>query len=174
MVGLLTAVFIGDKTGALDFLGRLHQYVNVGGHWGGHGSIAVAGMVLGTLFLPGSPAQTPSRRIRWMLVMGLGLLAGGFLFRPLYGISKVQATPTWCLYSAGICCFVFAVLYWLVDVKGIRRWSFFLTPAGRDPLLAFILPSIVASLLALLGVEYLNTHLNVGTTAIIRSAVFAS
>ncbi|MDM8009139.1 MAG: DUF5009 domain-containing protein [Phycisphaerae bacterium] len=172
-VGLLTAVFVGDKTGALGFLGRLHDYVNVGGHWGGHGAIAVAGMVLGTLFLDSSLARRPGRRILWMLVMGLGLMAGGFLFRPLYGISKVQATPTWCLYSAGICCFVFAVLYWLVDVKGIRRWSFFLSPAGRDPLLAFILPSIVASLLTLVGIEYLNTHFNNGVPAIIRSVVFA-
>ncbi len=31
-VGLLTAVFVGDKTGALGFLGQLHDYVNVGGH----------------------------------------------------------------------------------------------------------------------------------------------
>lgn len=172
-VGLLTAVFVGDKTGALGFLGRLHEYINVGGHWGGHGSIAVAGAILGTLFLSDSAAQRPGRRVLRMLVMGLSLLAGGFLFRPLYGISKVQATPTWCLYSAAICCFMFALLYWLVDVKGIRRWSFFLAPTGRDPLLAYILPSIVAALLALLGIEYLNNHLNKGLHGIIRSAVFA-
>jgi heparan-alpha-glucosaminide N-acetyltransferase len=173
MVGLLTAVFVGDKDGALGFLGLLHQYVNIGGHWGGHGSIAVAGVVLGMLFLPGSPARSPSRRIIWMLVFGIGLLAGGFLLRPLYGISKVQATPTWCLCSAGMCCGLYAVLYWLVDVQGISRWSFILRPAGADPLLAYILPAIVASLLGVVGIEYLDTHLNTGLPGIARSAVFA-
>jgi predicted acyltransferase len=151
----------------------VHQYVNVGGHWGGHGSIAVAGVVLGMLFLPESPARSANSRIRWILVFGLGLLAGGFLLQLLHGISKVQATPAWCLYSAGICCFTFAFLYWLVDVKCICRWSFFLRPAGADPLLAYILPSIVHAGLGVLGVQYLNTHFNDGMQGIIRSIVFA-
>lgn len=173
MVALLTAVFIGDKSGALGFLGILHQYVNVGGHWGGHGSITVAGVVLGMMLLPASPVRLGNGRIRWSLVLGIGLLAGGFLLRPLYGISKQEATPAWCLYCAAICCFTFAFLYWLVDVKAIRRWSFFLRPAGADPLLAYILPSIVHAGLGVLGVQYLNTHFNNGLQGIIRSVVFA-
>lgn len=173
LVGVLTTVFIGDKTGALSFLGGLHEYVNVGGHWGGHGSIAVAGVVLGAMLLPRSPVASPGRHSLWMIVFGFGLLAGGFLLRPLYGISKVQATPTWCLYSAGACSFVLAFLYWLADTRGLRRWSFFVRPAGADPLLAFILPSMVHALLTILGVHYLRTHFNTGHAAIIRSAVFS-
>ena len=66
----------------------------------------------------------------------------GALLRPPYGISKLGDTPAWCLMSTAICVAVFAFLYWLVDLKGRSAWARFAMPAGRQPLLAYILPHI--------------------------------
>jgi predicted acyltransferase len=182
-LALLVAMWIGDKAGAFTLLGeRLHMpgvmahirdYVWLGGHIGAHSAVAVAGVIVASLFLDGSPAATPRKRIVWILVFAGMLFAGGFLLRPLYGISKNDATPTWCLYSAGLSCLIYVVLYWLVDLHGRTAWAFFLRPAGANPLLAYILPDVVYSLLAVAGVTYHRTHWNAGATAVVRSLVFA-
>jgi len=182
-LALLVAMWIGDRTGAFTLLGeRLHMpgvmahirdYVWLGGHIGGHSAVAVAGVVVASLFLDGSPAAIPRKRIVWILVFAGMLFASGFLLRPLYGISKNDATPTWCLYSAGLSCLIYVALYWLVDLHGRTAWALFLQPAGANPLLAYILPDVVYSLLAVAGVTYHRTHWNAGATAVARSLVFA-
>lgn len=172
VLALLIALYIGNESGALKFLDFVNKYVWLAGHIGGHASITVAGVILGMLFLDNSPARTPGKRISWMLLFALGMFIAGYLLCPLYGINKVKATPTWCLYCSAICCVVYAFLYWLMDLKNITRWSNFVKPAGANPLLAYILPSIVYALLAILGITFLNTHLNAGIVGIIRSFVF--
>jgi predicted acyltransferase len=93
------------------------------------------------LFLKNSTVQKVSSRL--VIVLGFALLMGiaGYFLAPL-GISKIGATPAWCLYSAAICCVIFACLYWLVDIKGVSRWANFLKPAAVNPLLTYILPFI--------------------------------
>lgn len=180
---LFIAMWIGDHVGALGVLGdrlgvpglmaHIRDYVDLGKHIGGHSAVAVAGVIVASLFLDGSPAGTPRKRIAWILTFAAGLFVGGFLLRPLYGISKNDATPTWCLYSAGLACLIYVALYWLVDMMRIRRWAFFLKPAGENPLLAYILPDIVYAALGVAGLDYLRTHFNVGLTGVGRSLVFA-
>jgi heparan-alpha-glucosaminide N-acetyltransferase len=183
VLAVLITMWIGDKTGAFGVLGdrlrvpgliaHIRDYVDLGVHIGGHSAIATAGVIVGMLFLGASPAATPRRRLAWIIVFAGGLFVVGFLLRPLYGISKNGATPTWCLYSAGLSCLIYVVLYWLVDLKGAKTWAFFLKPAGANPLLAFILPDTVYSLLAVAGITYHRTHWNVGATGVVRSLVFA-
>lgn len=173
VLSLLILLYIGDKAGALNFLQLIKQYIWLGGHIGGHSSITVAGIIVAMLFLPDSPAKTLRQRIVWIFVFAAGLFVAGFLLRPLYGINKNLATPTWCLYSTAICCVLFVLIYWLVDVKQIIKPVNFVHPAGTNALLAYILPDIFYSLLAILGIKILNQYLNSGLLGIIRSALFA-
>src|SRR5690606_41478826 len=95
------------------------------------------------------------------------------LLRPLYGVSKIYASPAWCLYSAGLCCIIYFILYWIADEKKITGWSDFLKPAGMNPLFAYILPSIVYAILVLTGITFLSDHFGEGLTGIIRSIVYS-
>jgi len=166
-------LYIGEKSGALGFLSGINQIVALGSQVGAHAAIATSGMVLGMLFFKGSPADSPAKRIRWILVYAVFLFVIGFLVRPTYGISKIYATPTWVLFSAGYCSVLFALLYWLVDIKGKIKWANFLRPAGKNPLLAYILPSIVFAILMILGISILSDYFGSGIVGIIRSLVFA-
>lgn len=172
-LAILILMFIGDRTGAFGWWYNLTDLVSVGGHIGGHGSIAVAGMITGLLFLPDSPTTEPTARLKWLGIYALMLFIAGYLLRPLYGISKIYATPSWCLYSSAICCLIFAFLYWLIDVKKISGWTFILKPAGSNPLLAYILPSIFYTLLALFGITFWNQWWGDGVVGIVRSWVFS-
>ncbi|MDZ7318284.1 MAG: DUF5009 domain-containing protein [candidate division KSB1 bacterium] len=169
MLALLIALYIGDKTGRLDFLTPISNYLWLGGHIGGHSAITLTGVIVGTLFLDDSPTATPVSRIRWIGALAVMLFLGGYLLRSLYGISKNNATPTWCLYSAAICCLIFILLYWIVDLRQWKKWARFLQPAGENPLLAYILPDIFYSLLSIMAIKFYAQQLGSGLPGILRS-----
>jgi predicted acyltransferase len=77
------------------------------------------------------------------------------------------------LYSAGSCCILFAFLYWLIDIKHVKRWTKFFQPAASNPLLTYILPDIIYYLTGLLGITLLPDSLSYGWIGILWSAFFA-
>lgn len=141
------ALYIGARHGVLDFLGPVDSFVEVGSLFGSHSAIVTAGMLVGTLFIPTVVQTKPQVRIFRMAVLGSGFLAAGFLLRPLHGFSKNQGTESYCLATSGICCLLLLIFYWLMDVAKIKGWAAFLRPIGTNPLLAYILPDIVRTLI---------------------------
>jgi predicted acyltransferase len=82
----------------------------------------------------------PRRVIGFAAFFGL-LLTAGRVLTPL-GISKIRATPTWSLYSIGAAVLVFALLFWICDVKRRTGWAFFIRPAGENTLTTYLLPDL--------------------------------
>lgn len=163
---LITVGLMNENLVLPDFLSWLKGWK---GHFS-HATLTLSGIVLSMLFLEHTPTNNASSRIRWMLTIGLAFLIGGYFLRPLYGIGKIGATPTWALYSAAICCFIYPLVYWLADVKGISRWANFLEPAGFNPLLTYILPFIFY---AVAGFSYLPAAFNEGILGVLRSILFS-
>jgi heparan-alpha-glucosaminide N-acetyltransferase len=151
LLGVLIAAHIGNSAGVLDFLGRGSSGDNFLGGLTCHSAIVLAGVLVGTLFTGGNKVIPPARRIKFMLFFGIGLYGSGLLLRPLHGISKIRATESYALVSAGICCLLFLAFYLVMDVFKIRRWAGFLRPIGRNPLLAYILPELVIGFLYLVS-----------------------
>ena len=134
-----------------------------------HASLVFAGIIM-TLFIKSTsklPAKAP---LGQLAVLGIGCYIAGFFLRPFYGISKIGATPTWALYSVTCCCIVYILIYWVVDLKGYSKWADFLKPAGRNPLLTYILPFIFY---ATIGLSFIPGIFNEGLPGVIRSAVFS-
>ncbi len=146
-MGFMIALYIGARHGALDFLGpAVNGFINIGSNFGTHAAIVTAGMLAGTLFVPGRDIPEPGRRMKFMAYLGLGTLIAGYVLRPLHGINKNHATDAYALVTSGLCCLVLLGSYFLMDVKGVRKWANFLLPIGVNPLLAYIMPDIVRSL----------------------------
>jgi len=151
-VGVMTALYIGGRHGALDLLGPVNGFVNVGSLFGSHAAIVTAGMLAGTVFVPGSDIASPGRRLRFLGLLGAALVLAGYLLRPLHGFSKIQGTESYALATAGICCLVFLLFYAVLDVlKTGRKAAALILPAGRNPLLAYLLPGLVANAAGLAG-----------------------
>jgi len=175
MLIIFITLYIGDKTGALGnfYVQNIRDYFWLGGHIGAHTAIAVTGIIVSMLFISDSKIVDPKDRIVWILVFALMMFIVGFFLRPLYGISKIYATPSWSLYSAAICSALYAFLYWLVDLKKFIKWAKFLEPAGTNPLLAYLLPDIFYGLIWTFGINILSEYFGFGLVGIIRSLVFA-
>jgi heparan-alpha-glucosaminide N-acetyltransferase len=171
-VAVLLALYMGDRAGVFSrfhFLDGPRHYLALGSIIGARGAITVLGLIVGMLFMEHSPAQTPNRRIVWILTLGVGSFAAGFLLRPLYGLSVPSASPTWVLYCGGYCCLAYAFLYWLTDVRGIRRWAGFTLPAGKNALLPYFLSFMFIPLLLTLRLKWVNDCLNEGVAGIVRT-----
>ncbi len=172
MIFLSILLYIGDKEGALNFLKPINDVLWLGGHVGGHTAITLSGVLVSTLFF-NREKITHQKRILWIISFALFLFAAGFLLRPLYGISKIYSTPTWSLYSSAFCCLTYAFIYWLTDILAIKKWAKFLEPAGKNPLLAYILPDMIYSLLVFAGINFISIYFGFGITGILRSIIFS-
>ena len=104
--------------------------------------IVLTGMLAGVLLR--RMKDSDSRRIL-ILFISLGLLSliSGFILRKWFIISKIQATPSWGMICSGISFLVFALIYWLADVKEWRRWAGFVRPAGKHSLTTYLAPDIL-------------------------------
>jgi len=65
---------------------------------GAGASMVMAGIVLSTLFLSDSFAGNRRRKTVWALAFAASLFAAAAMLAPL-GISKLRATPTYCLFA---------------------------------------------------------------------------
>ena len=140
-------------------------------HNGSSASIIMAGIVTSVIFLGTHRWQTLRPKILLGLAFGLSALAAGWLLTPL-GISKIRATPTWCLYSIGAAVLLFTLLYWICDIKKQTAWAFFARPAGANTLLTYLIPDFYYFFIFWLGFKYFETHFNDGWSGIMRSVVF--
>ena len=138
---------------------------------GDSASITMAGVVTSTIFLGKHRWQSLQHRMLLALAFALSTLAGAWLFIPL-GISKIRATPTWCLASIGASVLSFMLLYWLCDVKGKTRWAMLVKSAGENTLLTYLLPDIYYYLALLFGFTYFDRHFNTGAAGVASAVVF--
>jgi len=162
--------YIAEKAGMFGNIPFFNNILLPGMQIGSHASIATAGILL-SVILTSTRFDTLRKKTTAMLVYSLFLLVTGILYYPLYGINKNLATPAWCFLSAFVCVILFLMLYYLTDIKKYYKWSGILKPAGTNPLLAYILPSIFYALITLTGFTFYSEIAD-GITGVFRSVIF--
>ena len=97
----------------------------------------ILGLVAGRWFRNSAPA-IPVRRF---VVAGLiGVAAGLFLhFTGICPVVKRIWTPSWTLFSGGMCFLFTAAFSWVIDVKGHRKWAFPLIVVGMNSIAAYLI-----------------------------------
>jgi predicted acyltransferase len=100
------------------------------------------------------------------------LVAGGFALRPLWGISKIMATPSWTAICAGVSFLAFGLIYLISDIYQTTRWAVPLMPAGRSTLTCYLLPGLVYPILWPLQQFLPQTFLG-GGIGLLKSLIFA-
>jgi predicted acyltransferase len=134
---LLTCFYAADRSGFFDrfFLSR---YVSIGETLGSQAAITVAGVMLATILLTPETSAVFAR-LRFTLLMVVGFAAAAALLNGLYGISKNDSTPSWCLWSVAITSGVWLILYVAGDVGRATLITRPLAVAGQNVLLAYLL-----------------------------------
>jgi heparan-alpha-glucosaminide N-acetyltransferase len=105
--------------------------------------------------------QPPAARVRGLTVAGLAGIFSGWLLGAL-GLCPVVKriwTPSFTLWSGGVCLLILAAAYAVIDILGHRRWAFPLVVIGMNSIAAYCTYELTARFIA----ASLSTHLGEGT-----------
>ena len=106
--------------------------------------------------------------------IGIFCIIAGFILRKWFIISKIRATPSWGFICNGISMLLFALLYWIIDIKKRTKWTFFLRPAGENSLTTYLAPDIIYYLIFSTSVPILiYKHSDIPLVVIAGSIVWA-
>jgi predicted acyltransferase len=100
----------------------------------------ILGLVAGRWLREAAP-RIPMKKL---LVAGLACVAAG-LFLHFAGICPIVKriwTPSWTLFSGGLCYLFLAAFCWLVDIKGYRKAAFPLVVIGLNSIFAYVIAHV--------------------------------
>ena len=90
------------------------------------------------------------RRAVYLALAGIALLTGGLLSQAVIPFCKNLWTPSFVLYTAGWAYLVLSVLYWAIDIKGLKRWAGLLVMYGQNPIIIFFAAACLMYLTAII------------------------
>jgi predicted acyltransferase len=141
-MALLLCLYPAERKGLFDgfWLDRIFGI----GEIGAHTSIVVAGLLLASILVTAETA-TVRMRTRFVLLFVAGCATAALLLKGLYGISKNNATPSWCLWSCAITATLWLLFYFITDVHPTKFIAKPLSIAGQNVLLAYLLSEMLPS-----------------------------
>ena len=98
-------------------------------------STTILGLLLGGILLSPRP---PGRKLQIMILTGIGCIAIGLGLSPAVPVIMKLWTASYGLLSAGGACLLFAVFYWIIDVRGFKKWAFPWVVIGMNALAAYM------------------------------------
>ena len=84
-----------------------------------------------------------------LIVLGVVLVLAGHAWDLVFPINKPIWTSSYVVYTTGWALVTLGVLYWLVDVRGIRGWARPLVVYGMNAITVFVASGLVAKQLVL-------------------------
>ncbi len=97
-------------------------------------------------------------RMEKFFLIGTILMFAGFLFSYGMPISKKLWTPTFAIVTCGLAASLLALLIWIIDVKGYKRWTQFFEAFGVNPLFMYVLGGVLGILFNTVPVFGLSIH----------------
>jgi predicted acyltransferase len=88
-----------------------------------------------------------------MFVAGAVCVALGWAWNPFFPINKALWTSSYVLFTAGLALQFLALCYWLIDIKGYRRWAWPFEVFGVNALALFVGTALMVKLMALFKVQ---------------------
>src|SRR5580692_7124302 len=106
----------------------------------------VLGLAAGRWLIADSP-RVPVKRL--LIAGAIGIAAGLLLhFAGVCPIVKRIWTPSWTLFSGGLCFLFLAAFGWIIDVRGYKKWAFPLVVIGMNSMAAYLMAHLFESFLA--------------------------
>jgi predicted acyltransferase len=103
-------------------------------------STTILGVLLGELLMSSRNKQGKARIIAGV---GLGCLAAGWGTSHFIPVIMKLWTTSYGLLSAGWACLMFLAFYWLIDMRGYRKWAFPLTVIGTNAIFIYMFSSLI-------------------------------
>jgi predicted acyltransferase len=76
-------------------------------------------------------------KIKWMVLIGFSLIGLGLLWGLHFPINKRLWSSSFILLTSGMGFLFLSIFYWLIDIKGYKKWAFFFIVIGMNSLAVY-------------------------------------
>ncbi len=101
-----------------------------------------------------------SMRALNLFIVGSILTFTGFLLSYGCPISKKIWSPTFVLTTCGLASSLLALLIWIIDIKGYKKWSLFFEAFGVNPLFIYVAGGVISIMLRSIYFTYNGEPIN--------------
>ena len=84
-----------------------------------------------------------NKKVLWMVAAAAVLLVVGLVWSSWFPLNKKLWSSTFVLVVAAYSLALFALFYWIIDVKGWKKWSFPLAVIGMNSITIYMAPRII-------------------------------
>src|SRR5258706_1146611 len=88
-------------------------------------------------------AKEGNQKAKLLFAAGLASIALGYLWGVDFPVIKKIWTSSYVLVAGGWSLLLLATFYWLVDVEGWKKWTFFFVVIGLNPITIYIADPII-------------------------------
>jgi predicted acyltransferase len=106
-----------------------------------------------------------------LLIVGITATILGLLADKIFPINKQLWTSSYVLYTGGLCTIGLTAAYWLIDVKGYKRFTWIFVVFGTNAISAYVLAEFMPGI-----IDLIKFHINeatVGGRSFIYETLFA-
>ena len=104
-------------------------------------AITLMGTVAGNILR--DKTTEDNQKVKTLLIIGASSVVAALLLSTFYPIIKKCWTSTFNLLTGGIGFILMACFYWIIDVKGWKKWSFFFRIIGMNSIFIYLLYDMV-------------------------------
>jgi predicted acyltransferase len=120
------------KQGTYDELALLTQFPAL--------CLTLFGSIAGDLLLGKLPSY---EKIKWMAVAGISGVIIGLLWNLIFPINKHLWSSSFIMLTSGMAFLFLMLFYWIIDVLGYQKWSFFFRVIGMNSLVIYLVMRFV-------------------------------
>ncbi|MGY3052629.1 putative acyltransferase [Pedobacter sp. UYEF25] len=110
----------------------------------------IAGFFVGK-FIQNSGNNLPT--IKKLVVFGTAIIIVALLWNMVFPINKPIWTSSYVLCSIGVDLFLLAILMYIIEVLGFKKWTYFFAVFGRNPLFLYVISWIIITLIYLIRID---------------------
>jgi predicted acyltransferase len=130
----------------------------------------ISGVLTGTWLLKGSPPyeggedaasadavvlyNERTNKVAAIFFFGISLFALGWVWNGFFPFNKALWTSSYVLVTSGLALLTFGICYWLIDIKGYKRWAWPFVVFGANALALFVFSGIFARMMSAFRVAY--------------------
>ena len=85
-----------------------------------------------------------ARKVIYLAAAGIGSTLLGLLWSFLFPVIKLLWTSSFVLIGAGFGFIMLSLFYWIIEVKGYKRWAFFFKVIGMNSITVYFLVSLIS------------------------------
>lgn len=82
------------------------------------------------------------QKVNRLFIFGTIMLLAGFLWDYAFPINKTMWSASYVMVTCGLASVLLALLVWIIDIRGKRRWSVFFESFGANPLFIYCLSAL--------------------------------